>query len=160
MEKENEGNLFNQITNPFIRYPKVSVTVITVFACGVIGLIIYLAPGFGNGQNTNTASKALNFDLPTGSQQDQGAAVQGANTQAAGPEEQSSGTPSSASVSETPTSTASVSATPTETPAPTSSPTSAPTATPQPTAAPTASPTPTITPTPTTAPSNSPSPSQ
>jgi|ERR1700722_11407066 len=158
MEKKNEGNFFNEIINPFTRYPKVTVTIITLFAIGTIGGVIYLAPRFGNGQISNTAANALKFNLPSESPQNQ-EAVQGANTQAQGqgPEEQSPNVPSSTSVSEMPISTASASATPTETPAPTASPTSAPTATPTPTT-PVPTGIPTLTTTPMLTPSETPSP--
>jgi hypothetical protein len=163
MEKKNEGNFFNEITNPFTRYPKVTVAVIALFAVGTLGGIMYLAPRFGNGQLSNTAADALKFTLPSESPQNQ-EAVEGANTQAAGQgtEEQSAAAPPPASVSNTPITAASASATPTVTSTPTSSPTSAPTATPAPTStpAPTETPTPTVTPTPTIPPSNTPTPSE
>src|ERR1700683_4075392 len=101
MEKESEGNVFNQIANFFTRYPKVTVTLITLFAFGTIGGIIYLAPRFGHGQSTNITANSLKFDLPSGSPQNQGD-VQGANTQADEPEEQPSSLPSQNPISETP----------------------------------------------------------
>lgn len=157
MEKENEGNVYTKIISLFTRHPEATVTIVTIFAFGIIGVIIYLAPQFGKGQNTNT-SNSLKFDIPSGSPQNQGA-VEGANTQNYGPEEQPSNMPSSAPISATPTS--SDSATPTQTPTPTSSPTSVPTSTPGPTStpAPTQTPTPVVTSTPTPTPTDtSPSP--
>ena len=161
MEKKNEGNFFNEIINPFTRYPKVTIAIIVLFAIGTLGGILYLAPRFGNGQLSNTAADALKFTLPSESPQNQDA-VEGANTQAEGQgtEEQSSAAPPPASVSNTPITAASASATPTETPAPTSSPTSAPTATPAPTSTPTPTETPTAAPMLTPTETLSPTPSQ
>ena len=79
---EKEGDVFHQITSLFIRYPKITITLVILIVCGAIGGIIYLAPQFGNAQSKDITSNALNFDVPTGSPQNQGT-VEGVHTQAA-----------------------------------------------------------------------------
>jgi hypothetical protein len=146
MEKENEGNVFHKLVTLFTRYPGATVSVVTVVAFVLIGVIVYAFPQFGNKQSMDTSANSLQFALPSEAPQSQ-ESVEGASTQKYGPaEEQPSDAPSSSdAVSAAPA--ASDSAAPTETPAPTSSPTSAPTATPQPTSTPAPSATPTVIPT-------------
>jgi len=152
MEKKNEGNIFNKIVTLFTRYTGATVSVITVVAFVLIGVIVYAFPQFGSKQSMTAGTNSLQFAMPSEAPQSQGS-VEGASTQQYGPaEQQPSDDPSSDAVSEAPA--ASDSADPTQTP----SPTSAPTATPQPTSAPT----PTDTPTemPTITPASSPTPSE
>jgi hypothetical protein len=169
METDTEETIYKRIVNICLKNPKVTGTIITVFALIFFGAIIYFPSKLDlkNNENQTPAKNSLNFNTPSDSPQNQ-SAVQGASTQYNGPEEQSASNSPSQEISPTvsaSTSAQTVTTTPTTTPVPTAVPTTpTPTADPTPTAGsgPTSTPTPTSTPeiTPTESPTPTPTPSE